>query len=77
MALKDHEIAQLINETTQDLRQKISKPHPYLRQIVSVAIVDSLKKMNARSDHRGTSMFLCHEHDGIGFVTDCRVCKKA
>jgi len=56
MALKDHEIAELVNETTQNLRRKIRKPPAHLRQIVSVAIVDSLKKMNAREDHTVTAV---------------------
>jgi len=77
MALKDHEIAELTNEVTKDLRRKIRKQPACLRQIVSVAIVDSLKKMNAREDHKETCSILCDEHGGVGFLRDCRVCKEA
>ena len=77
MALKDHEIAELINETTLDLSQKLNKAPFHLRQIVSVAIVNSLSRMDARTDHPAGDRFHCKQHGGIGVNIDCRVCTRA
>jgi len=77
MALKDHEIAELVNEVTQYLRMKLRNPPSHLREVVSHATVRSLGNMNAREDHKGTSFFLCRDHDGVGFKADCRVCREA